>query len=89
MEIRNLIKKNFLLFVLLAIVGTMFSSCGVSISGISYDDVYSTSDDDEYLKSETVSKSTNYVYQDPNYKKQVRSYREAIGENESANAQVE
>ena len=51
MEIRNLIKKNFLLFVLLAIVGTMFSSCGVSISGISYDDVYSTSDDDEYLKN--------------------------------------
>lgn len=78
MKIRKLCMPTLVLAVIVTFSGLMFSGCNAALTAASCDDVYSTSDDDEYLKNYTPSRSSDYVYQDPNFQKQTNSYREAI-----------
>ena len=87
MKIRKLCMPTLVLAVIVTFSGLMFSGCNAALTAASCDDVYSTSDDDEYLKNYTPSRSSDYVYQDPNFQKQTNSYREAI-QNPGATSQT-
>lgn len=87
MKIRKLCMPTLVLAVIVTFSGLMFSGCNAALTATSCDDVYSTSDDDEYLKNYTPSRSSDYVYQDPNFQKQTNSYREAI-QNPGATSQT-
>lgn len=89
MRIRVLIRRSAIVTVTSALAGIIFSSCNASLLSVSYDDVYSDSDDEEYLQPEPVKKEKSLAYQDPAYKKKTESYREAVNANTAANNQSE
>ena len=89
MRIRALIRRSAIVTATSALAGIIFSSCNASLLSVSYDDVYSDSDDEEYLQPEPVKKEKSLAYQDPAYKKKTESYREAVNANTAANNQSE
>ncbi len=78
MRIRPLIRRNAIATAVLALAGVFFSSCNASLLSVSYDDVYSDSDEEEYLQPEPERRESNLAYQDPAYNKKTATYREAI-----------
>ena len=80
MKIRRSFKQAVLNIGLFAFISILFCGCGLSLSTVSYDDVYSTSDDEIYLQEKPVKRNGNLVYQDSNYQRDSRVYRELVTE---------
>lgn len=78
MRIRTLIRRSAIIAASSALAGIIFSSCNASLLSVSYDDVYSDSDEEEYLQPEPVKREKSLAYQDPAYTKKTEAYREAI-----------
>lgn len=83
MKTKSLFERLSVSVIALMLGGMVFSACGTTFGSLSYDDVYSDTDEEEYLKEEPAKKSRGVVYQDPRYRKQVQSHREQLSSEQS------